>query len=104
MLGLASLDAIPVGPKMLWAVAGNGFDGIKSAVKAIKGLVGVRGFEPPAPASRTQCSTRLSYTPAEGGRIAAPRAGGKALKRTRDGLCCGPAVVRLCLPVVPCFH
>ena len=26
-------------------------------------LVGVRGFEPPAPASRTQCSTRLSYTP-----------------------------------------
>ncbi len=27
-------------------------------------LVGVRGFEPPAPASRTQCSTRLSYTPA----------------------------------------
>ena len=28
-------------------------------------LVGVRGFEPPAPASRTQCSTRLSYTPTE---------------------------------------
>ena len=28
-------------------------------------LVGVRGFEPPAPASRTQCSTRLSYTPAD---------------------------------------
>ena len=27
-------------------------------------LVGVRGFEPPAPASRKQCSTRLSYTPA----------------------------------------
>ena len=26
-------------------------------------LVGVRGFEPPAPASRTQCSTRLSYSP-----------------------------------------
>src|SRR5690242_13865501 len=26
-------------------------------------LVGVRGFEPPAPASRKQCSTRLSYTP-----------------------------------------
>jgi hypothetical protein len=45
-----------------------------------KWLVGVRGFEPPAPASRTQCSTRLSYTPAEGGHIAAPRARGKALK------------------------
>ena len=29
-------------------------------------LVGVRGFEPPAPASRTQCSTRLSYTPTAG--------------------------------------
>ena len=26
-------------------------------------LVGERGFEPPAPASRTQCSTRLSYSP-----------------------------------------
>ena len=26
-------------------------------------VVGVRGFEPPAPASRRQCSTRLSYTP-----------------------------------------
>jgi hypothetical protein len=29
----------------------------------IEKLVGVRGFEPPAPASRKQCSTRLSYTP-----------------------------------------
>ena len=28
-----------------------------------KNLVGVRGFEPPTPASRTQYSTRLSYTP-----------------------------------------
>ena len=44
-------------------------------------LVGVRGFEPPAPASRTQCSTRLSYTPTEGGRIAVGRDRGKALKR-----------------------
>ncbi len=26
-------------------------------------LVGVRGFEPPTPASRRRCSTRLSYTP-----------------------------------------
>ena len=26
-------------------------------------LVGERGFEPPAPASRRQCSTRLSYSP-----------------------------------------
>ena len=28
-------------------------------------LVGERGFEPPAPASRRQCSTRLSYSPTE---------------------------------------
>ena len=28
-----------------------------------KRMVGVRGFEPPTPASRTQCATRLSYTP-----------------------------------------
>ena len=27
------------------------------------GMVGVRGFEPPTPASRTQYSTKLSYTP-----------------------------------------
>jgi hypothetical protein len=26
-------------------------------------MVGERGFEPPAPASRRQCSTRLSYSP-----------------------------------------
>ena len=29
----------------------------------LKRLVGVRGFEPPTPASRRQCSTKLSYTP-----------------------------------------
>ena len=28
-------------------------------------MVGERGFEPPAPASRRQCSTRLSYSPTE---------------------------------------
>ncbi len=26
-------------------------------------MVGVRGFEPPTPASRTRCATRLRYTP-----------------------------------------
>ena len=30
-------------------------------------MVGERGFEPPAPASRRQCSTRLSYSPTECG-------------------------------------
>src|SRR5580765_8282660 len=29
-------------------------------------LVGERGFEPPAPTSRTWCSTRLSYSPPQG--------------------------------------
>src|ERR1700746_3988173 len=35
-----------------------------SAGNMAEKLVGVRGFEPPAPASRKRCSTRLSYTPA----------------------------------------
>ena len=42
-------------------------------------LVGVRGFEPPAPASRTQCSTRLSYTPAKAAHIAPSARPDKAL-------------------------
>ena len=29
-------------------------------------LVGARGFEPPTPRSRTECSTRLSHAPTEG--------------------------------------
>ncbi len=32
-------------------------------LKPLLNMVGVRGFEPPAPASRRQYSTRLSYTP-----------------------------------------
>src|SRR6056297_1122929 len=52
-------------------------------------LVGVRGFEPPAPASRRQCSTRLSYTPtveqAITDRCCALQGGfGRALVFTRD--------------------
>ena len=35
----------------------------KGATGRLDLLVGVRGFEPPTPASRRQCSTRLSYTP-----------------------------------------
>ena len=30
------------------------------------GLVGARGFEPPTPASRTQCATGLRYAPTGG--------------------------------------
>src|ERR1700722_13916374 len=47
------------------------------------GLVGVRGFEPPAPASRTQCSTRLSYTPAKAAHIALCAGPGKASLQSR---------------------
>ena len=43
--------------------------------QSLQGLVGVRGFEPPAPASRTQCSTRLSYTPARRDIIRSANAG-----------------------------
>ncbi len=43
---------------------GVGQDSILLNIK--KNMVGVRGFEPPAPASRRQCSTRLSYTPSYG--------------------------------------
>ena len=38
-------------------------------------MVGERGFEPPAPASRRQCSTRLSYSPTDA-RGPRERAGG----------------------------
>ncbi len=39
----------------------------KGALGRLVLLVGVRGFEPPTPASRRQCSTRLSYTPTVAG-------------------------------------
>src|SRR5262245_26948406 len=32
-------------------------------------MVGVAGFEPAAPCSRSRCATRLRYTPAPGGRL-----------------------------------
>ena len=36
----------------------------RSSTPTISGkLVGVRGFEPPTPSSRTRCATRLRYTP-----------------------------------------
>ena len=62
--------------------------------KSLKSLVGVRGFEPPAPASRTQCSTRLSYTPAKAAHIA-PRVGpGKAQLQSRGLANAGAVQVR----------
>lgn len=37
--------------------------GLETPVGTQSRMVGVRGFEPPTPASRRRCSTRLSYTP-----------------------------------------
>src|SRR5580704_3215360 len=37
--------------------------GRQPPLRAQRRLVGERGFEPPAPTSRTWCSTRLSYSP-----------------------------------------
>jgi hypothetical protein len=46
--------------------AGRALNPLQRLGKFWEELVGVSGFEPPAPASRTQCSTRLSYTPTVG--------------------------------------
>ena len=43
------------------AAAGSGSEWVGFCLEGM--MVGVRGFEPPTPASRTQYSTRLSYTP-----------------------------------------
>jgi hypothetical protein len=61
-------------------------------------VVGVRGFEPPAPSSRTRCATRLRYTPprrrsfspaatCSGALIAAPWRAGKPNGQTACSLC-----------------
>ena len=51
-------------------------------------MVGVSGFEPPAPASRRRCSTRLSYTPTVGARYNAaaggPQAGERNVHKARN--------------------
>ena len=44
-------------------------------------MVGVRGFEPPTPASRTQYSTRLSYTPTDAGSHRRPAFSKKIARR-----------------------
>ena len=57
----------------------------------------MRGFEPPAPASRTQCSTRLSYTPAKAAHIAPGTAPGKAPLQSRGLTTCSAVEVRQAL-------
>ncbi len=52
----------PVGPQRLGVVTRRVRSDLAGMMPEEK-MVGVRGFEPPAPASRRQCSTKLSYTP-----------------------------------------
>jgi hypothetical protein len=46
-------------------------------------LVGVIGFEPTTPSSRTRCATRLRYTPTEARLIASARQGRKHARHSR---------------------
>ncbi len=48
-------------------------------------LVGVRGFEPPTPCSRSRCATRLRYTPTVPRGIAPPPPQCKRHKAQRAG-------------------
>src|SRR3982750_1367499 len=59
----AAKNPIETVAQLYWktrATAGSGNNRLQS--HGCKTVVGVRGFEPPTPASRTQYSTRLSYT------------------------------------------
>ena len=49
-------------------------------------MVGERGFEPPAPASRRQCSTRLSYSPTDTRGPMRGRRGRASIGRGRSGV------------------
>ena len=58
---------------------------IDEDVGGVTGLVGVRGFEPPTPSSRTRCATRLRHTPypIRGGVIASQPQGRKGFARAK---------------------
>src|SRR5215510_3503104 len=56
-----------------------------ACAKSLKLLVGVAGFEPATPSSRTRCSTRLSHTPTLAGLITAAQWGRKQHDVGRDG-------------------
>src|SRR4029077_20085955 len=54
---------VPQAARRPFALAQSYRGGKGNRISPLKSVVGVRGFEPPTPASRTQYSTRLSYTP-----------------------------------------
>src|SRR5882757_9488905 len=62
-------------------------------------LVGVIGFEPTTPSSRTRCSTRLSHTPTDGRSYsdAPPAPQAREFRRRRGG----PAPTGCELPIRP---
>jgi hypothetical protein len=68
--------------------------------KDLDSLVGVRGFEPPTPSSRTMCATRLRYTPTSRtpGSASRPYTGARraaqALVREAHGKCAGALPLR----------
>ena len=53
-------------PKVLAKTLTKGRNEKVTNAGVIDFMVGTRGFEPPTPASRTRCSTRLSHVPTPG--------------------------------------
>ena len=61
-------------------------------------MVGVAGFEPATPASRTQCSTMLSHTPTSKSAPYSEGLGWPQANKTGEASCCMPAKLRLSRP------
>ena len=66
-----------------WQLQASTFQIVSGISAPGKKLVGVAGFEPATPSSRTRCATRLRYTPTEARLIAAVRRGRKHAGRSR---------------------
>src|SRR5690348_4547643 len=65
---------------------------VRTAPHEINGimlLVGVRGFEPPTPCSRSRCATRLRYTPFFETLALCPRKGLPSTPKKAMGPLCG---------------
>ena len=55
------------------------------SVQAAEGMVGVRGFEPPAPCSQSRCATRLRHTPTPVDSTSGLRSGPQRRVRSNEG-------------------
>ena len=80
-------EGCPICRVALFAVASRAHGPKKKLRSAGALMVGVAGFEPATPCSRSRCATRLRYTPAGHGSrlITAPPARDKAFQRRRNG-------------------